>query len=639
MKKVIRNKNFYFMVLIDVILVGLALFCAYLLRFEGKIPDQEWLNFTRTLPFIVAAKILIFFICQMYKGMWRFTSLIDLVNAIKAAVISSALIITAILFINRFNGFPRSVFIIDGFLTFFFVGGIRVTIRIFFDNGQMGFFPMHTHNSQLLKKILIIGAGSASEKALREIQSNSGVKMEPIGLLDDDPLKQGKSIHGIPVLGTTSDLEDLSIPYDEILIAIPSLKSEGMRRIVAMCERTGKKFRTMPSLGELIGGKISVNAIREVTIEDLLGRDEVRLEQDQIRRLLYQKRVLVTGAGGSIGSELVRQICRFHPQSIALLDFSEYNLFKIEMECRQKSGFISATAFLTDIRDRGTLTRVFRQVEPQVVFHAAAYKHVPIQELHPWEAVFNNVLGTKNVVDVSIEEAVEKFVFVSTDKAVRPTNVMGATKRIAEMFAGSANSVNSTRFVSVRFGNVLGSSGSAVPVFQEQIARGGPVTVTHPEVTRYFMSIPEAAQLILQAAAMGEGGEIFILDMGRPVRILDLVEDLIRLNGLEPQRDIPIQFVGLRPGEKLIEELITNEEGIISTEHEKIMVLRGKENDHAMLKSAITALLSIAKTYNALLIKDKIQELVPEYVPDMDSQSFINSKVRTGVVYNFTRPV
>jgi len=626
------------MVLIDVVLLGLAYICAYLLRFEGLIPAAEWLNFTRTLPFVIAIKILVFFLCKLYKGMWRYTSLVDLVNMIKASVISSTLIITAILLIYRFQGFPRSVFIIDWILTFCFCGGARVIIRLLFTHKGSGFIPVHAYDSQDLKKILIIGAGSAAEKTLREIYDNPETKMMPIGLIDDDPNKQGKSIHGIPVLGKTSDLEDLSITCDEILIAIPSLKSEGMRKIVSMCEKTGKKFRTMPSLGELIGGKISVNAIREVTIEDLLGRGEVRLAQGQIHRLLNEKRVLVTGAGGSIGSELVRQICRFHPQSIALLDFSEYNLFQIEMEVRQKFGSIPVTAFLTDIRDRGALERVFNQAEPQVVFHAAAYKHVPIQELHPWEAVVNNVLGTKNVVEVSMEESVENFVFVSTDKAVRPTNVMGATKRIAEMFIESANSMSDTRFVAVRFGNVLGSSGSAIPVFQAQIARGGPVTVTHPEVTRYFMSIPEAAQLILQAAAMGEGGETFILDMGKPVRMLDLVKDLIRLNGLEPQRDIPIQFIGLRPGEKMTEELITNEEGIISTEHEKIMVLKGRENDHVMLKTAIASLISVSKTYNARLIKDKIRELVPEYFPDMDAQSVLaDTKVKSGVVYNFSK--
>jgi FlaA1/EpsC-like NDP-sugar epimerase len=374
----------------------------------------------------------------------------------------------------------------------------------------------------------------------------------------------------------------------------------------------------MPSLGELIGGKISLRAIREINVEDILGRDEIYLDQNKIDQYLKNKRVLVTGAGGSIGSELVRQITRFNPQALGLFEFSEFNLFSLDMEIGQRNGSVTVQTYLADIRDKKTVDRIFESFHPDVVFHAAAYKHVPLQEITPWEAVFNNVLGTRNLVDAAIQKKVKKFVLVSTDKAVRPSNVMGATKRIAEMIIQAANG-NGTEFMSVRFGNVIGSSGSAIPIFQQQIAMGGPVTVTHPDMQRYFMSIPEAAQLILQAGAMGEGGEIFILDMGKPVRILDMAKDIIRLHGMEPDKDIPIKFIGLRPGEKLYEELITRGEGIVETSHEKIVVLQGLNGNAVSLNTQIEELLKIAESSNAVRIKAKLKEIVPEYKPQIVS--------------------
>jgi FlaA1/EpsC-like NDP-sugar epimerase len=467
------------------------------------------------------------------------------------------------------------------------------------------------------KKLMIVGAGDTGEMILREILQNPRLGYDPVCFVDDDPDKLKRKIHGVPVLGPVEEIHRLPCEFDEILIAIPSGKGEEMRRIVAACERTGKRYRTVPGIGELIGGKISVKAIREVTLEDLLGREEVHLDQEEIARYLRERRVLVTGAGGSIGSELVRQVSRFQPQAMALLEVSELNLFRVEMECRQRFGHVSTSGFLVDIRDGEAVGRVFREFAPQVVFHAAAYKHVPIQELHPWESVQNNVLGTRNLVEAALELGLERFVLVSTDKAVRPTSVMGATKRVAEMLVECVNGISGPRFMSVRFGNVIGSSGSAIPIFQEQIARGGPVTVTDPEVTRYFMSISEAAQLILQAGAMGEGGEIFILDMGKPVRIVDMARDLIRLHGFEPDQDIPIQFIGLRPGEKLCEELITQGEGIVATAHEKILVLRGNACDLKDLNAQIDELLTIACTYDPPAIKRKLQQLIPDYTPHL----------------------
>ena len=605
------------MLLLDAVLVTVAYILAYLLRFDGHISPSEWTNIKNILPYLIPFKLLCFFIFGLYKGMWRYTSLVDLKNIFKASSFSSIFIILTILYLYRFQGFPRSVYIIDLAFTFLLVGGVRVTIRLFFTDHYSSFWTFGHGRKFSARKLLIVGAGDAGEKVLREIQENKWVKFDPIGFLDDDPGKQGKTIHGIPVLGKVDEIDQLQTEFDEILIAIPSVKGEQMRRIVTLCKETGKRFRTVPGIWELIEGKVSVKTVREVTLADLLGREEVHLDKERIYQYLNNKRILVTGAGGSIGSELVRQVCRFHPQALALLDFSEFNLFRVEMECQQRFSFVSTSGFLVDIKNQDLVKKIFREFSPDVVFHAAAYKHVPIQELHPWEAAYNNILGTRNLVEAALENQVERFVLVSTDKAVRPANVMGATKRVAEMLVECVNGNAVTRFMAVRFGNVIGSSGSAIPLFQEQISRGSPVTVTHPEITRYFMSIPEAAQLVLQTGTMGKGGEIFVLDMGKPLRILDLVRDLIRLNGLEPDRDIPIQFIGLRPGEKLYEELIIKEEGIVATNHEKILVLRGNSHDQNALNANINELLSIAGTYDATAIKKKLREIVPEYTPQI----------------------
>jgi len=616
MKFLLRNRNFYFMILADALLVAASYLSAYGLRFGGAIPPEEWDNIESTLPWIIPVKIGVFFFFNLYRGMWRYTSLLDLVNVIKASTGSTVLIMLGILLSTHFIGFARSVFIIDWGVTVLFIGGARMVVRIVMTEQVHSLLQFRLPSTDpKSKKLLIIGAGSGGEKVLREIRDNPGVDLEPVGFLDDAREKQGKMIHGIPVLGMIEDAPTLQVDFDEILIAIPSARGSTMRRIVDVCEKTGKKFRTLPSLGELIEGRVSVNTIREVTLEDLLGREEVNLDQNRIRRFISGKRVLITGAGGSIGSELVRQIQRYAPAAIGLLDNSEYNLYRIDLDSRGRTDGMEIQTFLTDIRHSDALERVFAGFAPQIVFHAAAYKHVPMQELHPQEAVHTNVSGTKNVSAAAIAGRVDRFILVSTDKAVRPTNVMGATKRIAEMLIQSLNERNHTRFLAVRFGNVIGSSGSVIPLFQEQIARGGPVTVTHPEVIRYFMSIPEAAQLILQAGAMGTGGEIFILDMGKPVRIVDIARDLIRLHGLEPEIDIPIQFTGLRPGEKLFEELITKGEGIVPTNHKKIMVLRGDPQDAEALQTKVEALLTAARAGNHEEIKQILQEIVPEYKP------------------------
>ena len=611
----IRNKNFYLMLFADVVFIVLAYSLGYLIRFEGKLPIEQWMRLKMTLPYIILCKMIIFFLFGLYKGMWRYTSYTDLKNVFFAALVSFLVIIVAILFIHRFNGYSRSIFVIDFLLTFIFVGGARVAVRLFFTNPESSFWPF-VHSRKIIgRKLLIIGAGDAGEKVLREIKEHASINLEPVGFLDDDSDKQGKTIHGIPVLGTVDDIHTIKRNFDEILIALPSIRGEALRRIVDRCRETGLPFRTVPAIWELIKGKISVKTFRKVHLEDLLDREEICLEKEEISRYIKNKRILITGAGGSIGSELARQVGHFHPRAMALLDFSEEKLFKIENECRNRFGFISISGFLTDIKNRETVRRAFQAFAPDAVFHAAAYKHVPMQELHPWETVFNNILGTRNLVEAAAEYQVQRFVLISTDKAVRPANVMGATKRVAEMIVSGMNGDTATCFMAVRFGNVLWSSGSAIPVFQRQITRGLPVTVTHPEITRYFMSIPEAAQLVMQAGAMGKGSDIFILDMGKPMRIVDLARDLIRLNGLEPDRDIPIKFIGLRPGEKLYEELITEGEGIVPTSHKKILVLQGKLYDKKVFNARIDELLATAATYDSPAIKKKLQKIVPEYTP------------------------
>ena len=606
------------MLAMDSVLVALCFYLSFLIRFDFDIKDIYWFILVRLWPVVIAIKVITFRFFGLYRGMWRYTSLLELVNVLKAVFVSQLIILAGVLMVYHFKNLPRSVFIIDAVLTFLAVGGVRVAVRVYFARGTG--MRLITGLNRLTgpedRRLLIVGAGDAGEKVLREIHANPNLRLHAVGFLDDHPASWGKFIHGVPVLGGLDSVHSLPLDFDEILIAIPSARGEEMRRIVHICEETGQPFRTIPAIGELIDGKVSLKAVRNVTVEDLLGRDEVHLNADEIAQYLKGRRVLITGAGGSIGSELVRQIGRFHPRTVGLVDMSELNLFRVVMEFKQRFPGVEVKAYLADIRGRKAVDRFCSDFRPEVVFHAAAYKHVPMQEVFPWEAVVNNVQGTMNMVEAAGESRVERFVLVSTDKAVRPTNVMGATKRVAELFV-ECNAANGglTKFMAVRFGNVMGSSGSAIPIFREQIMRGGPVTVTDPEVTRYFMSVGEAAQLILQAGAIGQGGEVFILEMGRPIKILDLVRDMIRLHGYEPDKDIPVEFVGLRPGEKMYEELITEGEGIVATGRDKIMVLKGQACNLSEFKSAIQELIREAATYDAGAIRAKLKELVPEYCP------------------------
>jgi len=622
------RKNLILMLSADVLILAATWYVAHLIRFDFAIPDN-WLNSCIILlPLVLGVKVVAFFLLDLYRGMWRYTSIGDLLNIIKAATVSSLIIIAVILLKTRFVGFSRGIFLIDWCLTIIFISGFRLGIRLTFDllkvdkpwrsAARTFFMPLKKRRADF-KNLVIIGAGDCGEKIYREIRDNASLRYNVVGFLDDDKSKRGMKIHSIPVLGEIQDIVAVTkkVRADEALIAIPSAKSDQMRRIVNLCKDSGIEFKTIPGMGELINGKVTVNAIREVAYRDLLGREMIKLDEKQIGAYLQSKSVLVTGAGGSIGSELCRQICRFRPKKIALYERAESYLYELDLELKRNFPEVEIVPQLADVRDRRQLEKAFERAKPHVVFHAAAYKHVPMLELQPWKAIKNNIQGTRNLVDISDKFDVERFVFVSTDKAVRPANVMGASKRVAEMLVQGQNGcdISNTRFVIVRFGNVVGSIGSVVPLFKKQIEKGGPVTVTHPEVTRYFMTVPESCQLILQAGSMGEGGEIFILDMGTPIKINDMARDLIRLSGFEPEIDIKIEYIGLRPGEKLYEELITEGEGIVPTSHEKILVLKGLECNLEVLNGKIDELLHLAREQDAEKIKEKLQEIVPEYRP------------------------
>ena len=609
----------------DIGLFVLAHALSYLFRFEFRLNPQEIHQIKIVLLWLVPLKVFVFWRFELYRGMWRYTSVRDFWHLAEASAASMLLSLAIILVFYRFQGFSRAVFLMDGALTFLLTGALRMAIRSFFRlrNKLTEEDPLAYGKS---RRVLIIGAGDAGEKILREISDNRQLRYKVVGFVDDDPQKQNRTLHGIPVLGFVKNLARIldTEEIEEVLIAIPSATGEQMKRIVSICKESGVSYKTLPGIGELIDGRVSIKALRDVSYQDLLGRPPVQLDISEIRNYIDGRTVLVTGCGGSIGSELCRQLIRFQPRSLILLDASEANLFQIHMDIQQEFYFQKCQAILSHVQNKPLMNEVFQKYRPQVVFHAAAYKHVPMLEKNPWEAVFNNIEGSKVIMEMAIEYGVERFVLVSTDKAVRPTNVMGASKRITELLLQSFQGNGLTRFMAVRFGNVMGSSGSVVPLFRRQIEQGGPVTVTHPEVIRYFMTIPEAAQLIVQAGAMGEGGEVFVLEMGTPVKIAEMARDLIRLSGKDPDRDIKIVFTGLREGEKLYEELITVGEGIMATGHEKIMVLRPKEAVNgfrtslelkAWLDEKLDPLYEAAMRFDVQTIKKVFGEILPEYAP------------------------
>ena len=621
----IKNPQMYLMIFSDVLIFTLSIVISYLFRFEFLLSPFYIQQIKTVLLWIIPLKIVVFIFSGVYRGMWRYTSIRDFWLLARACLLSTLLILAVILYMSGFKGYSRSIFFMDGVFTFLLVGGKLIAIRSYYSGFanpgiKEELFPKITY-----KNVLIIGAGDAGEKILREIFENNQLHYKVVGFIDEDPQKKGRSIHGVPVLGNLGKITSILEKEDvkEILIAIPSAKGDQIRKIVETCKDCDVSYKILPGMGELIDGRVSIKVLRDISYEDLLGRPPVKLDNTGIRGYLKGKTVLITGCGGSIGSELCRQVIKYQPNYLVLLDASEMNLFNIQMELQNENNFQKCEAILGHVQNEFLMEDIFKKYKPQIVFHAAAYKHVPMLEKNPWEAVFNNIIGSRIVMEMSVKYHVERFVLVSTDKAVRPINVMGVSKRVTELIMQSLQG-KSTLLMAVRFGNVIGSSGSVIPVFRRQIEKGGPVTVTHPEVNRYFMTIPESTQLVLQAAAMGRGGEIFILKMGTPVNIADMARDLIRLSGKEPDIDIKIIYTGLRDGEKLYEELITEGEDILSTGHEKIMVLRSSDHANGLnhllnmkqkLNEDIEELVKHSLDHNAGTIKKKLREIVPEYTP------------------------
>ncbi|MBL8953705.1 MAG: polysaccharide biosynthesis protein [Myxococcaceae bacterium] len=598
-------------VFLHLVLWSVALGGAFLLRFEFSLPDEYFPNLYRWVAVLLLIRSVSFAGFGMFSGMWRYTGAKDVVALFKATTVSSGLFL-AYIWLAGVRGFPRSILFIEWMLTMVSVGGMRFGVRTLW---QLAASVARDEKQQERRRLLIVGAGDAGEHLLREMQRVYSARYTPVAFADDDSRKLGQSIHGIPVLGPLARVPEIarSKRVDEIIIAIPSATGRDMRRIIELCKPSGASIRTMPGIDQLIDGKITVNQLRQVDIEDLLGREAVTLDQRAIVDAVQGRVVMVTGAGGSIGSELCRQLCRFKPSQLLLVERSENALFEVHRELHAKHPGLQLVACIADITDKRRMEQLFERHRPSMVLHAAAHKHVPMMELNPAEAIKNNVQGTRLLADVASANGVERFVMISTDKAVNPTSVMGASKRLAEIYIQAMSQRSRTLFTAVRFGNVLGSAGSVLPIFKEQIAAGGPVTVTHPEMRRYFMTIPEASQLVLQAGTMGRGGEIFVLDMGEPVKIVDLARDLITLSGLTPDKDIEIRFSGVRPGEKLFEELSTKDEAADKTLHPKIFIGRLTPKPYDGVITSLDSLAALAEQ-GALgpAIVEKMRELVPE---------------------------
>lgn len=590
----------------DLMMVMLAWSAAYLIRYNFSLGPLEWMFLVKSLPLAIVAQGLVLWWSGLYKSVWRFASVPDLWNIIRAASFGVLAVSLMLFLLNRLEGVPRTSLLLYPIFLTFFLGAPRLVYRIWKDSGlrfEAGFNP---------KRVLLLGAGRAGEMLARDMLRDGDYL--PVGFLDDNDRLLGAKVHGVPILGSTHTLFEVAreLAIDMVVIAIPSASNAQMQRLVELCEQANLPFRTLPRLHDLAPIQPGIKALRTVAIEDLLGREPVLLDWSLISNGLVGKSVLVTGAGGSIGAELSRQIARLGPASLILFERGEFNLYSTEMELRRNHPDLILHAYLGDVCDAVAVDHLLKTHRPEIVFHAAAYKHVPMLQQQARVAVHNNVLGTKVLALAADRYDCSTFVMISTDKAVNPANIMGATKRIAEMFCQALDRRSATRYITVRFGNVLGSAGSVVPLFRKQIENGGPVTVTHPEITRYFMTIPEACQLIMQASVMGGGGEIFLLDMGEPVKISYLAEQMIRLSGKVPGKDIEIVYTGLRPGEKLFEELFYAQESLAKTGHEKILLAKSREVDWKELNAVLEVLDKACDTFDNERIKQLLKYLVPE---------------------------
>jgi len=599
------------LMLFDALLVNLALFGSFYLRFEEGLPQEYIQTYIDAAVISTVALLLAFQFFGLYRNIWRYASIGEMLSIVYAVTIGSAFTVTVVYFIAPIR-LPHSVSVLFWLLVIVSIGGFRFSQRLRQEN------PIFTVWNKTPRKVLIIGAGDAGVLALRELKNRDFQDGMPVGFIDDSERKIYLNVQGFPVLGSRKEIPEVVEKYgvEEIIIAIPSASGDAIREIVEICKETkASNLKILPGVYDILSGKITVSSIREVQVEDLLGRDPVWVDLEEVAHYLKGQVVLVTGAGGSIGSELCRQIVRFSPSQLILTGHGENSIFDIQQELKQHPIFTE----IFDIKDQQKVNIIFERYKPSVVFHAAAHKHVPLMEANPEEALKNNILGTNNLAQAADRTGVKTFVLISTDKAVNPTSIMGASKRIAEMIIQDYNYKSETKFVAVRFGNVLGSRGSVIPTFKSQITAGGPVTVTDPRMTRYFMTIPEASQLVIQAGSMATGGEIFILDMGKPVKIIDLARDLIRLSGLEPDKDIKIVITGTRPGEKLFEELLTSEEGTSATKHKRIFIARPNNIPYESIEQLVQTISQRGSYLDRDEIVAGIRQLLPTFRLEKDS--------------------
>lgn len=601
-----------FFLLNDLFWIPLAIYLAFFLRFEAEIPGQYFGAIVIMAILALFLLIPIFNLNKLYSFSWSFVSAEELISLVKSSIIGFS-ILGAIFFIFKdkaiFYGFPRSTFVVSFFLIILFCGGIRFAKRVYLQ-------IFERRLSELKEKTLIVGAGDAGEQISRSILTLKSSFFYPVGFIDDNDIKQGVNIHGLKVLGKIDDIPRIvkENQIEVIVIALPSVESDIIKKAVEKSRESGiKKIKIIPSIAEIVNGQISLADLKELKVEYLLQRGPVFLDLSLIENFIKNKKILITGAAGSIGSEVSRQIAKFNPALIILLDQDETGIFNISEQLRSKFPNLNFSAEIADIQDKDKIDYLLKKFQPQVLFHAAAYKHVHLMEDNPDEAVKNNIFGTKIVAEAALKYGLEKFIFISSDKAVKPSSVMGATKRIGEMVCQFLNKKGVTKFISVRFGNVLDSRGSVIPVFKEQIKKGGPIEITHPEMKRYFMLISEACLLVMQAAEMGQGGEVFVLDMGKPIKILDLAKDLIRLSGLEPDKDIPIVFTKPRPGEKLFEEILTAEEGILATKNQNIFTAKLSNIDEEKLENGLKKLEIALKERKKEAILEVFKDLIPYF--------------------------
>lgn len=591
-------------VMLDLIIISAGYYVSFLIRFEGEIPTEYFVSFQSSLPVVIILRFAMLLYFRLYSGYYRYASISDLTQILKAVTAGSILIAIPTYFFG-YGNIPRGVFIIEWLLLVVLLGGSRFLLRA----GRELMPQMWRHG----RRTFIIGAGSAGEMVLRELRKTP-IGLKPVGIIDDDQEKRGMRIHGITVVGPSSELERLALKYKvtDAIIAIPSATGPQMRALIDTCRRAHVSFKSLPPLREIIGGQVALSQVRNISVDDLLGRNPVRLDSQRLANFIQGKRILVTGGAGSIGSEICRQVMRFHPGRLVVIDRAENRLYEMMLEMRGDPESAAIDPQIADINDVDKMDRIFEQIKPEIVFHAAAYKQVPLMELFPEEATQNNIFGTRTLVQLADKHGVAAVVMISTDKAVRPSSVMGASKRIAEILVQCFAKRSRTSFITVRFGNVLGSDGSVVPIFKRQIEQGGPVTVTHPEMTRYFMTIKEASLLVMQAATIGKSGDILVLNMGEPVRIVDLARAMITLSGRIPEEEIDIEYTGLRPGEKLTEELF-DEEGLVSSEHENILVARATDYEWETIKGDLSRLERAARDQDREQIIQLFREIVPSY--------------------------